>query len=217
MDIENWILWNRFLPICGVFFSLFCLPFSAVFIWLGSLCWFDVSITLLQRAENCWGNLKDRHQTWVEEGHKNHVSRERKPRTWHHSRWSYFCGGREAPSCFQEGWEWSGDQSENVTAGGSHGENHRIDSLGWKISHTPCNGYHQTRPRGPDLRWRNARLKRAQQERKPHNQVWYHISIKTYCRTEIWPQENTRCIWQLTQSSKFGLSLVHSTPAIDLC
>jgi len=197
-----------FLPICSSFSFPFWLPFAVLL-----LVW-CVRNSLVQEAENNRGNLKDRHQTWLEEGHKNHFSWERQSRTWYHPRWSYFCGGWEAPSCFQEGREWSGGQSENVTTGGSHGENHRIDNLGWKISHGPCIGYCQTGSRGPYLGWRNARLKRAQQERKPSNQVWYHIPIKTYRGTEIWPQEST--IWQLIQSSKSGLSLVHSTPTIDL-
>jgi len=160
------------LPVClFVFFSLSAsIAFATTFFfWSASFFFrlFDALVTFLQQAENRRGNLKDRHQAWLEEGHKNHFSWERQSRTWNHSSWSNFRGGWEAPFCFQEGWKWSGDQPEDLVIGSSHRENHRIDNLGWKISPSPSNRYCQTRSGVASLKWRNAHLKRAHQERKP--------------------------------------------------
>ena len=132
------ILWHWLLPhqfVCLCFFShpaIIC----HYFFLLASFFFqsFDVLVTFLQQAKNCRRNPKDRHQTWLEEGHKNNFSWERQSRTWNHSSWSNFCCGWEAPFCFQEGWKWSGGQPENLVIGSSHRENHQTDNLGWKIS-----------------------------------------------------------------------------------
>jgi len=67
------------LPVClFVFFSLLAsiCHYFFFFFWSASFFFwlFDALVTFLQQAENRRGNLKDRYQAWLEEGHKNHFS-----------------------------------------------------------------------------------------------------------------------------------------------